>query len=349
METVRILLQWQLWEAAACTCAAAVFCAILKWKKTEGVRLMELKQLQYFRKAAKTKSISAAAEALYITQPALSRCIKRLEEEVGVSLLQRTSSGVELTAAGAALMAELDQVFEHLEHGLSSARLIGNQQLPTLNVVYCFEEFDTGIIYQLHSAFPDVRTSVDILPPDQAYRELLAGKVDFAVLPQVPEHPGIRFRRLGAEEMMLSFPEGHPLSGRAFVLLEELDGLDVVCNEVGFDWNSIQRICEEHGISMNLKFSSNSHQTVGRLHNMMQSALFVPIGSVAEFRDSGRNRELPARVVPQVFRRNIVVAWPEQKRLTTAEKYFMELLQRSNRQIQQKTQEFCMEVFGRGS
>lgn len=309
---------------------------------------MELKQLQYFRKAAKTKSISTAAESLYITQPALSRCIKRLEEEVGVPLLRRTSSGVELTAAGTALIAELDQMFAHLEHGLSSARLIGNQQLPTLKVVYCFEEFDPGIIYQLHSAFPDVRTSFDILPPEQAYRELLSGKADFAVLSQVPEHPGLRFRQLGSEEMMLSFPEGHPLFARTFVSLEELDGLDVVCNAVGFDWSSIQRICEEQKISMNLKFSSNSHQTVGRLHNIMQSALFVPIGSVAEFRDSGRNQALPARIVPQVFRRNIIVAWPEQKRLTTAEKYFMELLQRSTRQTQQKTQEFCMEVYGAG-
>ena len=79
---------------------------------------MELKQLQYFRKAAKTKSISAEAEALYITQPALSRCIKRLEEEVGASLLQRTSSGVELTAAGAALMAEWKSAASDSECGL---------------------------------------------------------------------------------------------------------------------------------------------------------------------------------------------------------------------------------------
>ena len=137
---------------------------------------MELKQLQYFRAAAKRNSISQAAEALYITQPALSRCIRRLEEEVGTPLFTRTSNGVRLTPAGEAFLEELDQMFLHFERGLNNARLAAQQQHPLLSVVYSFEEFDNGVLEQMHNDFPDVRTSISILPPEQAYRELLAGK-----------------------------------------------------------------------------------------------------------------------------------------------------------------------------
>lgn len=87
---------------------------------------MELKQLQYFRAVAKQNSISRAAEALYITQPALSRCIKRLEKEIGTPLIERMSTGVKLTPAGEAFLKELDQSFLHIEQGIHNARKTAN-------------------------------------------------------------------------------------------------------------------------------------------------------------------------------------------------------------------------------
>ena len=62
---------------------------------------MDLRQLEYFAAVARHRHFGRAAEAIYVTQPALSQQVRRLETELGVALLNRTSRGVELTAAGA--------------------------------------------------------------------------------------------------------------------------------------------------------------------------------------------------------------------------------------------------------
>ena len=71
---------------------------------------MELSQLEYFAAVARHRHFTRAAEALYVTQPALSQQIRRLEAELGLALLRRTSQGVELTAAGADLLVHAEAV-----------------------------------------------------------------------------------------------------------------------------------------------------------------------------------------------------------------------------------------------
>lgn len=306
---------------------------------------MELKQFQYFRAVAKHNSISLAAEALYITQPALSRCIQRLEEEVGVKLLVRQNNGVHLTEAGAAFLQELDQAFLHVEQGLLNARTIAQQESPRISIVYSFEEFDTGVVYQLHQAFPDVQTSLDILPPDKAYRELLAGNADFAVIPRRDHRPGFAYQHLLSEEMLLSAAPGHPLHGRQYVTLSEMDGQEIVCNEVAFDWDSIQKICAKNGIHLKLLASSNDHQTVGKFREITESMIFIPMGALAYWEKDGRDLVPPARVVPQVFRRDAFVVYSEAKKLSVAEKYFLELLQSAYRKKQHTIQQYALKHY----
>ena len=289
---------------------------------------MELKQLQYFRRAAKKKSISMAAEELYITQPAMSRCIKRLEEEVGVQLLERSQDGVIPTKAGAIFLQELDEVFIHLERGLEMARIVANQDCPRLSVVYSYEDLDLKLVEAFHHDFPDVQTNLEILPPDQAFRELLAGKADFAIIPKLEEHLGITCDHLLTEEVLLSAAEGNPLYKRESVLLSELDGMSCICNEVSVSWNEIQRICIENNIKLNLQLSSNNHQAAGRFKGLMNSMMFIPASVVFEKRPASDTRELihPARIIPNVFQRTVYVAYPKDKQMSYAERHFLCML-----------------------
>ena len=308
---------------------------------------MELKQLRYFQKVAKLSSITMAAEELYISQPAMSRCIKRLEEEVGTDLFERTMTGVQLTEAGIALLIEVDQMFEHLSSGLNQARILAKRDQPRLNLVYSFEEFNTELFAQFHFDFPDVQTNIDILPPDQAYRELLSGKADFAIIPRVGEQAGIVYEQLLSEEMLLAAAAEHPFYGRQFVSLEEMDGQTCVCNEVVYDWDSIQKTCSRHQIDLKLTLSSNDHQTAGRFRNLLTSMMFVPISATMK-RDESDTRKLqyPSRIVPQVFRRNIYLAYHAGKRFTTAEKHFLELLRGYYKKLHADIQAFSVSQFG---
>src|SRR5215218_8294736 len=71
---------------------------------------MELRQLEYFAAVARHRHFTRAAEAVYVTQPALSQQVRRLEAELGLALLRRTSRGVELTPAGEDLLARAERI-----------------------------------------------------------------------------------------------------------------------------------------------------------------------------------------------------------------------------------------------
>ena len=241
---------------------------------------------------------------------------------------------------------ELDQAFMHLDLGLKNARATLAKDAPKLTIVNSFEDFDYGIVEQMHSFFSDVQITIDTLPPHQAYRELLSGNADFAVLPWIKEHTGIVYEHLLKEEMLVSSADTHQLHGREYITLEELDGGMVVCNEVVFDWDSIMEICSQCGISLQMRLSSNDHQTVGRFMGLMGCNMFVPISATMEHGiDAQRRQTFPARVMPQVFYRNIYLAYQEGQRMTTAEKHFMDLLRGCYRQKEQLIQDFSRHKF----
>ena len=101
-------------EPGAFTLEAGRSVADLAWRADRDRRrrrtLMELRQLEYFAAVARHRHFTRAAEALYVTQPALSQQVRRLEAELGLALLRRTSKGVELTAAGADLLVHAEKV-----------------------------------------------------------------------------------------------------------------------------------------------------------------------------------------------------------------------------------------------
>lgn len=76
---------------------------------------MELRQLEYFAAVARHRHFTRAAEELYVTQSALSQQVRRLEEELGIALLRRTSRGVELTPAGSDLLARAESILAQVE------------------------------------------------------------------------------------------------------------------------------------------------------------------------------------------------------------------------------------------
>src|SRR5271169_3014098 len=86
---------------------------------------MELRQLRYFVAVAEEGNISRAAKRIFLTQPALSRQIKVLEEEVGQCLLERQAHSIRLTAVGEALLREARELLRHAEQVLERVRVAG--------------------------------------------------------------------------------------------------------------------------------------------------------------------------------------------------------------------------------
>lgn len=99
---------------------------------------MRLEQIAYFLSVAEHGNITAAAKSLYISQPALSKQITLLEQEVGLPLFERQARGVSLTQAGMQFQKDLQNILKELENAKKNAVLAGRAQKPLLNIG-CFD------------------------------------------------------------------------------------------------------------------------------------------------------------------------------------------------------------------
>jgi DNA-binding transcriptional LysR family regulator len=195
--------------------------------------LMELRHLKYFERVAQLRSVSKAAGVLHMTQPSLSRQIMELEKELDHRLFNRTSRGVELTAAGHGLyrhlsvvFAEIDRIPEVVRTAAQSRELlrVGVPQglphdwfLPRLEVV--------------EEQLPTVSLSLQETTTDEQRQLLQNGLIDLALLHM--EAPEAESVLLLEQAMGIAVTASSPLASMSHIGFEELDGLTVMAHAVG--------------------------------------------------------------------------------------------------------------------
>ena len=155
---------------------------------------MDVRRLKYFIVTAEERSISRAAERLHITQPPLTRHIQSLEEELGALLFNRTSWGVELTQAGAALIEHAHNISAHIELATEQIRRVA-AQAGRIDIGV-FGSGMLGIIPRLLRAFssthPEVKIVLHNAPKERQIDALCQGRILAAFDRYIPEFPNIR-------------------------------------------------------------------------------------------------------------------------------------------------------------
>jgi len=167
---------------------------------------MDMTRLQYFSAVAEAGSFSRAAAALNMSQPALSRQVLLLEEELGQRLLERTGRGAELTESGRALMQHARGIFDLFER--ARADMAERQRNPrgrlTVGLPPRVAHVLTADLVQsfLHR-FPDASITVEENLSIRLREGLVAGRVDLAVLFDPPNSPQVQLEPLVREAMVL--------------------------------------------------------------------------------------------------------------------------------------------------
>ena len=212
---------------------------------------MELRQLEYFVAVARHRHFGRAAEAIYVTQPALSQQVRRLESELGVALLRRTSRGVELTPAGADLLARAETILAEA----SAARSVMDEHAGVVRgaVRVAATAADAvrlpEVIAAFHRDHPSVRIALRQASAVEALELVRGGAVDLAVLSLVGDVGGLVVTPLSEEPLRLIVERGDPLAGRG-VRLAELSGRPFVLAEPGSALRSlVMEACQAEGFS----------------------------------------------------------------------------------------------------
>jgi LysR family transcriptional regulator, nitrogen assimilation regulatory protein len=167
---------------------------------------MNVKQLEYFLAVVRANGFSKAATILGLTQPALSRQVARLEEEVGVRLLSRNGRGAELTDAGQALVGHAGAILERIEQ--ARADMSQRQQSPRGRVTVGLPPrvagtITTDLVMAFRDRFPEASISIAEALSIPLREWLTSGRIDVAVLFDPPASPALNFELLVRESLVM--------------------------------------------------------------------------------------------------------------------------------------------------
>ncbi len=177
--------------------------------------LPTLRQLQYLKLLAEHGSFSRAAEAAFVSQPALSAGVQELEKILGAQVVERTRGGVQLTAVGAEAVRRAEDVLARTEDLVEAAQsagrpLSGRFRLGVIPTVAPF--LLPAKLPGVKAAWPALKLFIreDLTPG--LIKALKAGQLDAAVIALPYSATGIDHARIGDDEILAAAPAGHPLA-----------------------------------------------------------------------------------------------------------------------------------------
>jgi LysR family nitrogen assimilation transcriptional regulator len=192
---------------------------------------LDSEALRDFMRVAETGSVSAAARQLHITQPALSRRIKLLEEELGEALFERTGRGVRVTEAGALLEAQARPLLRQLDR---LAERIVSRRTAIAGTVRCAvppsfgPHFPADLVQNCQRLYPDVNLQVQVALSGGVHDGLADGSLDLGVLYQPVRDKRLEAIELVRERLWLVGPRGAKLSEDEPVLFRDALALPMV-------------------------------------------------------------------------------------------------------------------------
>ena len=191
------------------------------------VRPMELRHLRYFVGVAEELNFTKAARKLRVAQPALSRQVRQLEDELGVKLLERTPHGVRLTESGRAFRVEAAALLRQSARAVQAAQRTGKLAGGELNVAYIWGLFHASVppvLERFRQRSPGTAVHLFDWPPLAQAEALREERIDvgFIGFADEADAAGLNKRKVGGCAFVAALPQGHPATGTRRVSLASL-------------------------------------------------------------------------------------------------------------------------------
>jgi DNA-binding transcriptional LysR family regulator len=273
--------------------------------------MLDVKRMRILREVAEQGSFSAAADALHLTQSAISQQVATLERETGTTLIQRSKrNGVLLTEPGRALIAHADAVIcrlEEAERELADIAGLRAGRLRILTFPTAGATLSARAIGTFGKRHPEVELVLAEAEPEDAIPQLRRGEWDLALVydfEYVPleEQRDLERHFLLEERMQVALPKDHALAGQASIRLEELSGENWICGMAPCSCGeNVRRSCRNSGFEPRIGFQSDDYQV-----HMSLVAAGLGISMMPELLLTGRHPSLRfLDVVPEPPMRRI--------------------------------------------
>jgi len=187
---------------------------------------LELRHIKYFLAVAEDLHFRKAAERLYISQPGLSRQIKQMEADLGISLFERHNRKVELTQAGIYLKEELTRYLKSLDAVFNHAKLLNDGAEGHLKLGYvgsAIQKIIPELLVKLNKQNPNIHFSLKEMDNQKQMDSLISGDIDlgFVRLERVPR--SLNIKPILKESFCLVLPKDYPINENTFTSLKQFE------------------------------------------------------------------------------------------------------------------------------
>ena len=222
---------------------------------------MDIQHIKYFLEIVKHESFSKAAEQLYVTQPILSRCIKNLEKELGVSLINRSTKSFALTDAGEALYtygSKLVEGHQDIYHHIQDIKesKVGELHISSPGVL--MDMYFPRLVTEYRKQYPGIRISISERGSRATEKDVLDGDADIGLVMLPLENPqNFNVFPIISDEVCVLVRKEHDFAKRKNIDIKELQGVDIITyNQSNTLYHTFLRMCQEQGFLPNITYQS---------------------------------------------------------------------------------------------
>jgi DNA-binding transcriptional LysR family regulator len=289
---------------------------------------MDLEVLRSFQAVAEGETVTDVAESTRMTQPALSRALSRLDQEVGAQLLHRVGRVLRPTPAGRVFKEYVDDLIDSYDRGRRAVAEVVDPDAGTVSLAF-LHTLGTWLVPRLVTGFrqtyPNTRFELQQAGENGLTRCLLDATADLIITSKDPGHPLITWQRLRVEPLWLAVPAKHRLAQRRRVRLAEAEAEHFIVLKPGYGLRSItETLCRQAGFSPHIGFEGEEVET---LRGLVAAGLGVSLIPSPPTIGTAVQGNLPIRYLEMndvEAARDIGLAWLSTRTLPPAPQRFIE-------------------------
>ncbi len=292
---------------------------------------MDIIMFERFKKVAETEHLTKAAQQLHMAQPALSRAIAKLEEDLGIELFDRTNRQMTLNQYGAIVLRHVNIILEEFDSMKKELRNQSGQESHSVKLsLYAASKILPELIKQFNRKYPKIGLKIKQEDIDTSPRvaDII---IDSSATPNTADN-GLT---LLEEDILLALPSNHPLAAQEEIKLWEASHLDFICLPKGKGLRELtDQYCKLAGFTPHVVFECDSPEMTRELISVGLGAAFIP---AVTWDDVASENVVLKKIASPQCKRYINLRYQKSSYITTAsilfrdftKAYFKELSQRA--------------------
>ena len=290
--------------------------------------MLNLNQLRIFYFAAKYGSFSAAAEALFVTQPAVTKQIQQLQAAHGVKLLNRFGKKMVLTDAGEALYSFADKIFQIESQAEENLRDFQQRKSGRLRI-HASESFGAYylpfVINPFRKKYPRIHIAVNIFTNQQIVENTIKLENDLGFISSPLEHKKLVVSEILEDRLILIVPPSHPFARKKVLDPRKLEGQPIIMHEKGSaSRNIVDEFIRKNNLFVSITLELSNNEAIKRA---VEQSLGLSLISENVVREEIERKKLkPIPLTDPTLKRKFYLIYHKDKYLSQPFQMFVQMV-----------------------